>query len=90
MNIGPEVVDGDLTDTVKWAIAQLVMAGQSVDLYGVVITARLGYEYDVDGAIVASKDVHAHVLQKLEAKRVQPKGGFTPRTEPYDSKRTKG
>ncbi len=90
LDIGPEVVGGDLTATVKWAIAPLVAAGQSVDLYGVIITARLGFEYDVDGEVVPSARVHAHVLAKLEAKRGAPKGGFTPRTEPFDSKRTSG
>ncbi len=69
LKIGPEIVNGDMGETVKWAIAPLLMAGQSVDLYGVIITARLGFEYDVDGEMVSSKDVHAHVLAKLDARK---------------------
>lgn len=69
MQIGPEVVNGDMTSTIAWAIGGLARAGDSVDLYGVIITARFGYEYDVDGDVVPSAKVQEHVKLKLEARR---------------------
>lgn len=81
MKIGPEVVNGDMMSTIAWVVSGLLRAGDSAEIHGVVITARLGFEYDVDGEVVASKDVREHVRGKLAARVAAAAQQEAPRAE---------
>lgn len=59
-------MDNDSVKTVKDAITKLVGAGDEITVMGVRIVARFGFEYEVDGEAVPSKDVVDAVMRRFK------------------------